>query len=84
MDLLQPLGDSSPEMVQALDTQLCEGKARRSFVVILAPVVEIPADRNTMPQSMIASESITSSLDSALRSASDVTPYTALSPRPDE
>ena len=34
----------SPDIVQALDTQLSEGKARRSFVVILAPVVEIPAE----------------------------------------
>ena len=34
----------SPEIVQALDTQLSEGKARRSFVVILAPIVDIPAE----------------------------------------
>jgi predicted kinase len=30
--------------VQALDTQISEGKARRSFVVILSPVVDIPAE----------------------------------------
>ena len=34
----------SPEIVQALDTQLSEGKARRTFVLILAPVVDIPAE----------------------------------------
>ncbi len=34
----------SPDMVQALDTQVSEGKARRSFIVILSPVVEIPAE----------------------------------------
>ena len=34
----------SPEMVQALDTQISEGKARRSFVVVLSPVVDIPAE----------------------------------------
>ncbi len=34
----------SPEIVQAIDTQLSEGKARRTFVVILSPSVEIPAE----------------------------------------
>ena len=34
----------SPEMVQALDTQISEGKDRRTFVLILAPVVDIPAE----------------------------------------
>lgn len=33
-----------PEIVQALDTQLSEGKARRTFVIILAPVVDIPVE----------------------------------------
>jgi hypothetical protein len=34
----------SPDIVQALDTQLSEGKARRTFVLILAPIVDIPAE----------------------------------------
>ena len=34
----------SPEIVQALDTQLSEGKARRTFVLVLAPIVDIPAE----------------------------------------
>ncbi len=34
----------SPEVAQALDTQLAAGKAARTFVVILAPVVQVPAE----------------------------------------
>jgi hypothetical protein len=34
----------SPEMVQALDTQIAEGKARRTFVLILSPTVDIPPE----------------------------------------
>ena len=34
----------SPEVVQALDTQLAAGKQARTFVVILAPVVKVPVE----------------------------------------
>src|SRR4051794_25938955 len=34
----------SPEVVQALDTQVAAGKQARTFVVILAPAVSIPAE----------------------------------------
>src|SRR3954468_5480879 len=34
----------SPEVVQALDTQLSAGKQARTFVVILAPVVQLPVE----------------------------------------
>ena len=34
----------SPEVVQALDTQLAAGKQARTFVVILAPVVQVPVE----------------------------------------
>src|SRR4051812_15637899 len=34
----------SPEVVQALDTQLVAGKQARTFVVILAPVVQVPVE----------------------------------------
>jgi hypothetical protein len=34
----------SPEVVQALDTQLSAGKQARTFVVILAPVVQVPVE----------------------------------------
>src|SRR3954453_10558057 len=34
----------SPEVVQALDTQLAAGKQARTFVVVLAPVVNIPVE----------------------------------------
>src|SRR5258707_8880815 len=33
---------TSVEIVQALDTQLAAGKQNRTFVVVLAPVVQIP------------------------------------------
>ena len=32
----------SPEVIQALDTQLAAGKQARTFVVVLAPVVQVP------------------------------------------
>src|SRR5262245_20520516 len=35
---------SSVEVVQALDTQLVRGKQDRTFVVILAPIVQIPVE----------------------------------------
>ena len=34
----------SPEVVQALDTQLAAGKQARTFVVILSPVVNVPVE----------------------------------------
>jgi len=34
----------SPEVVQALDTQLAAGKQARTFVVVLSPVVTIPVE----------------------------------------
>ena len=34
----------SPEVIQALDTQLAAGKQARTFVVILAPVVQVPVE----------------------------------------
>lgn len=34
----------SPEIIQAVDTQLSEGKQRRVTLVVLAPVVQIPAE----------------------------------------
>ncbi|MCA1685842.1 MAG: AAA family ATPase [Planctomycetia bacterium] len=34
----------SPEVTQALDTQLAAGKQARTFVVILAPVVQVPVE----------------------------------------
>jgi len=34
----------SPEVVQALDTRLAVGKRDRTFVVILAPVVQVPVE----------------------------------------
>src|SRR5438552_12790513 len=35
---------NSVEIVQALDTQLAAGKQNRTFVVVLAPVVQIPVE----------------------------------------
>src|SRR4051794_16117337 len=35
---------NSPEVVQALDTQIHRGKQARTFVVILAPVVQVPVE----------------------------------------
>ena len=35
---------NSAEVVQALDTQLAAGKQARTFVVVLAPVVQIPVE----------------------------------------
>src|SRR5206468_5550710 len=35
---------TSAEVVQALDTQINRGKQARTFVVILAPVVQIPVE----------------------------------------
>src|SRR5262249_61327626 len=35
---------NSAEVVQALDTQLVTGKQGRTFVVVLAPVVQIPVE----------------------------------------
>src|SRR5215218_1930830 len=34
----------SPEVVQALDTQLAAGKQARTFVVILSPLVQVPVE----------------------------------------
>jgi hypothetical protein len=34
----------SPEVVQALDTRVADGKRDRTFVVILAPVVQVPVE----------------------------------------
>ena len=34
----------SPEVAQALDTQLAAGKQARTFVVVLAPVVQVPVE----------------------------------------
>ncbi len=34
----------SPEIVQALDTRIAAGKRDRTFIVILAPVVQVPAE----------------------------------------
>ncbi len=34
----------SPEVVQALDTQVALGKRARTFVVILAPIVQVPVE----------------------------------------
>jgi hypothetical protein len=34
----------SPEVAQALDTQVAAGKQNRTFVVILAPVVQVPVE----------------------------------------
>ena len=38
---------NSAEVVQALDTRLAAGKQERTFVVILAPVVQIPVELET-------------------------------------
>ena len=35
---------NSAEIVQALDTQLVAGKQARTFIVVLAPVVQIPVE----------------------------------------
>jgi hypothetical protein len=35
---------SSPEISQAIETQLVEGKARRTFLIVLAPTVNLPAE----------------------------------------
>ncbi len=35
---------SSIEVVQALERQIAQGKIRRAFVVVLAPIVQIPAE----------------------------------------